>query len=59
MPSWQIWGKEADMVNQSCNECELQSVCPKAEHFENYSLDGCYQFKPKTVEEEATSQSDD
>ena len=25
-----------NMVKESCNECELQSTCPKAAHFENY-----------------------
>ena len=35
------------MVHQSCNDCAKQSICPKAEHFENYSLDGCMDFVDK------------
>lgn len=34
-------------VKQSCNDCDKQSTCPKAAHFENYSLDGCMDFKEK------------
>ena len=34
-------------VKQSCNDCAKQSTCQKATHFENYSLDGCSDFREK------------
>ena len=34
-------------VYQSCNDCAKQSTCPKAAHFENYTLDGCMNFVDK------------
>ena len=37
-------------TKQSCNDCAKQSICPKATHFENYSLDGCYEFLEKKKE---------
>jgi hypothetical protein len=45
------------MVYQSCNDCAKQSTCPKAAHFENYSLDGCMDFveKNKTEDDYETS----
>lgn len=42
---------------QSCNDCVKQSTCPKATHFDNYSLDGCMDFveKNKTEDDYETS----
>ena len=35
------------MTYQSCNDCDKQSTCLKATHFENYSFYGCMDFVEK------------
>ena len=40
------------VTKQFCNDCVKQSICPKATHFENYSLDGCSDFLEKNIETE-------
>lgn len=36
-------------IEESCNDCAKQTSCEKATHFENYTLNGCSQFKPKKI----------
>ena len=33
------------MVEQSCLTCKHRKECPKAEHFEDYYLDGCSEYE--------------
>ena len=38
------------MNERRCDLCEKEYICHKSAHIENYSLDGCYQFVPRTGE---------
>lgn len=40
------------MIEQSCLTCKHKKECPKAKHFENYTIPGCSDYEKEEKEDE-------